>query len=161
MRDYGGYLQMVLKRSQVNGALAAVDDFYIRCGLGPADAKRAEVPVAALRALSERAQIRYLWAVQACGSACRSGAGVGAVNSTTSPVAVTTLASNQQQFSEATQRNYLTIAPDGSSSATFSGVVTTSALNLTAGGPIPSAINWIRQSDGAVVAELVSDASGT
>jgi site-specific recombinase XerC len=45
-----------------------VDDFYIRRGLGPAKAKRAEVPAAAPRALSERAQLRYLRAVQACAS---------------------------------------------------------------------------------------------
>ena len=71
VRDYRGYLQGVLKRSPatVNGALAAVDDFYIRRGLGPAKAKRAEVPATAPRALGPKAQIRYLRAVQACGSA--------------------------------------------------------------------------------------------
>ena len=71
VRDYRGYLQGVLKRSPatVNGALAAVDDFYVRRGLGPARAKRAEVPAAAPRALGPKAQIRYLRAVQACGSA--------------------------------------------------------------------------------------------
>jgi site-specific recombinase XerC len=71
VRDYRGYLQSVLKRSPatVKGALAAVDDFYIRRGLGPARAKRPEVPSAAPRALSGRAQIRYLRAVQACPSA--------------------------------------------------------------------------------------------
>jgi len=68
VRDYRGHLQTVLKRSPatVNGALAAVDDFYIRRGLGAASAKRAEVPAAAPRALSGKAQIRYLRAVQAC-----------------------------------------------------------------------------------------------
>lgn len=71
VRDYRGYLQAVLKRSPatVNNALAAVDDFYSRRGLGPARAKRAEVPAAAPRALGEQAQIRYLRAVQACPSA--------------------------------------------------------------------------------------------
>ena len=71
VRDYRGYLQSVLKRSPatVNNALAAVDDFYIRRGLGPARAKRAEVPAAAPRALGAKAQIRYLRAVQACESA--------------------------------------------------------------------------------------------
>jgi site-specific recombinase XerD len=71
VRDYRGYLQGVLKRSPatVNGALAAVDDFYIRRGVGPASAKRAEVPATAPRALGPKAQIRYLRAVQACGSA--------------------------------------------------------------------------------------------
>jgi integrase/recombinase XerC len=71
VRDYRGYLQGVLKRrpATVNGALAAVDDFYIRRGLGPARAKRAEVPATAPRALGPKAQIRYLRAVQVCGSA--------------------------------------------------------------------------------------------
>ena len=70
VRDYRAYLQAVLKRSPatVNNALAAVDDFYIRRGLGPASAKRGEVSSSAPRALSERAQIRYLRAVQACAS---------------------------------------------------------------------------------------------
>lgn len=70
VRDYRGYLQSVLKRSPatINNALAAVDDFYTRRGLGPARAKRAEVPAAAPRALGAKAQIRYLRAVQACGS---------------------------------------------------------------------------------------------
>jgi hypothetical protein len=40
----------------------------IRRGLGPARAKRAEIPDAAPRALGEWAQIRYLRAVQACSS---------------------------------------------------------------------------------------------
>lgn len=36
VRDYSTHLQAVLKRSPatVNNALAAGDDFYIRCGLG-------------------------------------------------------------------------------------------------------------------------------
>jgi len=46
----------------------AVDDLYIRRGLGPADAKRLEIPAAAPRALDQRAQIRYLRAVQASAS---------------------------------------------------------------------------------------------
>ena len=46
-------------------ALAAVDDFYIRRGLGPASAARIEIPAAAPRALDHRAQLRYLRAVQA------------------------------------------------------------------------------------------------
>ena len=71
VRDYRGYLQGVLKRSPatINGGLAAVDDFYARRGLGPARAKRADVPAAAPRALGPKAQIRYLRAVQACESA--------------------------------------------------------------------------------------------
>jgi site-specific recombinase XerD len=70
VRDYRGHLQTALKRrpATVNNALAAVDDLYIRRGLGPTSAKRAEIPAAAPRALSKRAQIRYLRAVQACSS---------------------------------------------------------------------------------------------
>jgi integrase/recombinase XerC len=67
VRDYRTHLQAVLKRSlaTVNNALAAVDDFYIRLGLGPASAVRVEIPSAAPRALDNRAQVRYLRAVQA------------------------------------------------------------------------------------------------
>ncbi len=70
VRDYRTHLQAVLKRSPatVNNALAAVDDFYIRHGLGPANAARVEIPAAAPRALDKRAQLRYLRAVQACPS---------------------------------------------------------------------------------------------
>jgi site-specific recombinase XerD len=70
VRDYRAHLQAVLKRSPatVNNALAAVDDFYIRRGLGPASAARVEIPAAAPRALDKRAQLRYLRAVQACPS---------------------------------------------------------------------------------------------
>ena len=67
LRDYRSHLQTVLKRSPatVNNALAAVDDFYIRYGLGPASAARVEISAAAPRALDHRAQLRYLRAVQA------------------------------------------------------------------------------------------------
>jgi integrase/recombinase XerD len=67
VRDYRAHLQAVLKRkpATVNSALAAVDDFYIRRGLGAASVKRAEIPDAAPRALDHKAQIRYLRAVQA------------------------------------------------------------------------------------------------
>ncbi|MGO9899262.1 MAG: tyrosine-type recombinase/integrase [Solirubrobacteraceae bacterium] len=70
VRDYRAHLQAVLKRkpATVNGALAAVDDFYIRRGLAAASAKRAEIPDAAPRALDHKAQIRYLRAVQGCRS---------------------------------------------------------------------------------------------
>jgi len=70
VRDYRTHLQAVLKRSPatVNNALAAVDDFYIRHGLGPASAARVETTAAAPRALDKRAQLRYLRAVQACSS---------------------------------------------------------------------------------------------
>ena len=51
VRDYRTHIQTVLKRSPVtvNNALAAVDDFYIRRGLGPASAARVEIPAAAPR----------------------------------------------------------------------------------------------------------------
>lgn len=67
VRDYRTHLQAVLKRkpATVNNALAAVDDFYNRRGLGPADVARVEVPSAAPRALDRPAQIRYLRAVGA------------------------------------------------------------------------------------------------
>jgi site-specific recombinase XerD len=67
VRDYRSHLQTVLKRSPatVNNALAAVDDFYIRHGLGPASAARVEISPDAPRALDHRAQLRYLRAVQA------------------------------------------------------------------------------------------------
>ena len=53
------------KPATVNSALATLDDFYIRRGLGAASAKRAEIPDAAPRALDNKAQIRCLRAVQA------------------------------------------------------------------------------------------------
>jgi site-specific recombinase XerD len=67
VRNYRNHLQAVLKRkpATVNNALAAVDDLYTRRGLGPADARRVEIPAAAPRALGERAQVRYLRAVAA------------------------------------------------------------------------------------------------
>ncbi|MCA1681351.1 MAG: tyrosine-type recombinase/integrase [Actinobacteria bacterium] len=70
VRDYRTHLQTVLKRSPatVNNALAAVGDFYIRRGLGPASAARVEVSAAAPRALDQRAQLRYLREVQRCPS---------------------------------------------------------------------------------------------
>ncbi len=70
MRDYRTNLQAVLKRSPatVNNALAAVNDLYIRRGLGPAAAARVDAAVAAPRALDKRAQLRYLRAVQTCPS---------------------------------------------------------------------------------------------
>lgn len=69
-RDYRTHLQAVLKRKSatVNNALSAIDDLYIRRGLGPAGAKRGEIPDVTPRALSKRAQIRYLRAVQASSS---------------------------------------------------------------------------------------------
>jgi site-specific recombinase XerC len=67
MRDYRTRLQAALKRSPatVNNALAAVDDFYSRRGLGPGSTARVDIPDVAPRALDPRAQIRYLRAVEA------------------------------------------------------------------------------------------------
>lgn len=61
-RDYRTHLQTVLKRkpATINAHLTAVDDFYRRRGLGPAAAKRADIPPAAPRALDKRDQIRLL-----------------------------------------------------------------------------------------------------
>jgi hypothetical protein len=66
--DYRSHLQTVLKRkpATVNNALAAVDDLYIRRGLGPANAARAELPKTAPKALSPRAAVRFLREVQTC-----------------------------------------------------------------------------------------------
>src|SRR3954471_7298210 len=65
VRDYRSHLQTVLKRkpATVNNALAAVDDLYIRRGLGPANAARAEIPRTAPKALDTRAAMRFLRAV--------------------------------------------------------------------------------------------------
>jgi site-specific recombinase XerD len=70
VRDYRTHLQTVLKRSPatVNNALAAVDDLYIRRGLGPASAARVEIAATAPRALDQRAQLRYIREVQRCPS---------------------------------------------------------------------------------------------
>ena len=50
VRDYRTHLQAVLKSSPatVNNALAAVDDFYIRRGLGPANAARVQITAATI-----------------------------------------------------------------------------------------------------------------
>lgn len=67
VRDYRTHLQAVLKRkpATVNNALAAIDDLYIRRGLGPANATRADLPKTAPKALSKRAAVRFLRAVEA------------------------------------------------------------------------------------------------
>ncbi|WP_338204270.1 tyrosine-type recombinase/integrase [Candidatus Nephthysia bennettiae] len=67
VRDYRSHLQAVAKAAPatVNGALAAVDDFYVRRGLGPANAERVELPRQAPQALDKRATVRWLRAVEA------------------------------------------------------------------------------------------------
>jgi site-specific recombinase XerD len=66
VRDYRTPLTAVLKREPrtVNNALAAVDDFYLRLGLGPAAAKRAELPKLAPRALGRREAVKYMREVE-------------------------------------------------------------------------------------------------
>ncbi|WP_436759308.1 tyrosine-type recombinase/integrase [Streptosporangium sp. V21-05] len=61
-RDYRAYLMTVAKRAPwtVNGHLTAVDDFNRRMGVGPAAAKRTDLPQLAPRALDDRAQTRFL-----------------------------------------------------------------------------------------------------
>jgi len=67
VRDWRTHLLTVAKHAPatVNSALAAVDDFYSRRGVGPAAAKRADLPATAPRALDKRAQLRWLRAVEA------------------------------------------------------------------------------------------------
>ena len=66
MRDYRTHLLTVAGRkpSTVNAHLAAIDDFYRRRGLGPAAARREDLPGTAPRALSKRAQLRWLRAAE-------------------------------------------------------------------------------------------------
>lgn len=61
-RHYRTHLLTVARRkpATVNAHLTAIDDFYRRAGLGPATAKRADLPEAAPRALDKRAQLRWL-----------------------------------------------------------------------------------------------------
>ena len=70
VRDYRRWLLRdgPVKRSVVyaNSALTAIDDFYLRLGLGKASIDRDDLPRTAPRALEERARIRWLRAVEAC-----------------------------------------------------------------------------------------------
>ena len=58
-----------LQPATINNTLAAVDDFDTRRGLGPATARREQLPRRAPKALSHREVLRYLRAVEHCGSA--------------------------------------------------------------------------------------------
>lgn len=64
--DYRTYLLTVARRkpSTVNAHLTAIDDFYRRRGIGPAAARREELPKAAPRALDHRDQKRWLRAAE-------------------------------------------------------------------------------------------------
>ena len=67
VRDYRSHLLGDLKRkpATINNALAAIDDFYTRIGLGPANAARLDLPDQAPKSLDKRATLRWLRAVQA------------------------------------------------------------------------------------------------
>jgi integrase len=79
VRDYRTHLLTVARRkpSTVNAHLTAVDDFYRRRGLGPAAARREELPKAAPRALDKRAQLRWLRAAEQASPRDRALALVG------------------------------------------------------------------------------------
>jgi site-specific recombinase XerD len=66
VRDYRSHLLTVAKRAPttINNTLAALDDFYTRCGLGPAAADRLDLPTQAPRALDAKAALRWLRAIQ-------------------------------------------------------------------------------------------------
>jgi integrase/recombinase XerC len=67
VRDYRSHLQAIAKAAPatVNSALAAIDDFYTRRGLGRANAERADLPEQAPQVLDKRAVLRWLRAVEA------------------------------------------------------------------------------------------------
>ncbi|MBB4703956.1 tyrosine-type recombinase/integrase [Sphaerisporangium siamense] len=68
VRDYRHYLlrEADPKRSvrYVNNALAALDDFHVRRGLGKADVGREDIPKTAPKAMNAPAQIRWLRAIE-------------------------------------------------------------------------------------------------
>ena len=71
VRDWRAWAKTVarLRPATINNTLAAIDDFYIRRGLGPATARREMLPRRAPKALSNREVVRYLRAVEHCASA--------------------------------------------------------------------------------------------
>jgi len=66
VRDYRTHLLTVARRkpATVNAHLTAIDDFYRRRGLGSTVARREDLPNAAPRALSKKAQFRWLRAAE-------------------------------------------------------------------------------------------------
>lgn len=62
VRDYRTHLQTVAKRkpTTINAHLAALADFYTRCGLGTPDARRLDLPQNAPKALGAKDQTRWL-----------------------------------------------------------------------------------------------------
>lgn len=71
VRDWRAWAKTVarLRPATINNTLAAIDDFYTRRGLGPAIARREALPQRAPKALTGREVVRYLRAVEHCGSA--------------------------------------------------------------------------------------------
>jgi integrase/recombinase XerC len=71
VRDWRAWAKSVarLRPATINNTLAAVDDFYLRRGLGAATTRREALPRRAPKALSQREVVRYLRAVEHCGSA--------------------------------------------------------------------------------------------
>jgi len=67
VRDYRTHLVIVAKNAPrtINTALAAIDDFYTRCGLGPASAGRLDLPAQAPRALDAKTALRWVRAIAA------------------------------------------------------------------------------------------------
>jgi site-specific recombinase XerD len=71
VRDWRVWAKTVGRQAPatINNTLAAVDDFYVRRGLGAAAARREVLPRRAPKALGGREVVRYLRAVEHCGSA--------------------------------------------------------------------------------------------
>jgi site-specific recombinase XerD len=71
VRDWRAWAKTIarLRPATINNTLAAIDDFYTRRGLGPATARREALPQRAPKALTAREVVRYLRAVEHCGSA--------------------------------------------------------------------------------------------
>jgi len=67
VRDYRTHLVTVAKNAPrtINTALAAIDDFYTRRGLGPASAGRLDLPAQAPRALDAKTALRWIRAIAA------------------------------------------------------------------------------------------------
>ena len=65
VRDYRAHLLTVTKRAPatINNALAAINDFYTRQGLGPATAQRLDLPAQAPKAHDRKAALRWLRAI--------------------------------------------------------------------------------------------------
>lgn len=70
VRDWRAWAKTAarLRPTTINNTLAAIDDFYTRRGLGPATARREQLPRHAPKALAHREVLRYLRAVEHCDS---------------------------------------------------------------------------------------------